>query len=131
MNTKEAMNIKKAIDLLERLQNPHLKWLEEHNDNMDSIIALLKQGEKYKQMWEELEKEKCLLIDFDDEGYFKGQRKLGDIKQKYFPKESKNKDKMICGLCKHYDDNTEYCLLHPSYGELVRRDTCQDFEEGD
>lgn len=56
---------------------------------MKSVIKLLEEGEKYKQMWKELEKEKCLLIDFDDEGYFKGQRKLDEIRQKYFPKEAK------------------------------------------
>ncbi len=37
----------------------------------------------------------------------------------------------ICGLCFYYEINTGFCALHPAYGELVRRDCCDDFKEGD
>ena len=48
------MEVKEAIDFLERLQNPHLEWLKKHNDNIDEIISLLQQGEKYRQMLEDI-----------------------------------------------------------------------------
>ena len=33
----------------------------------------------------------------------------------------------ICGFCKYWDDG--YCSLHSGYGELVEKDTCNDWEE--
>ena len=38
-------------------------------------------------------------------------------------------DYMICGLCKHFDSDMCFCMLHPSYGELVEMDTCDDWKE--
>ena len=48
------METKKAIDFLERLQNPHLEWLKKHNDDIDEIISLLQQGEKYREIIESI-----------------------------------------------------------------------------
>ena len=101
MDVKEA--VKWVFDVWHEWENVYGCDAEanlKEGKKMDEVIALLKQGgadgkelkivkkelKKVWQMWGELEKEKCLLIDFDDEGYFKGQRKLDDIKQKYFPK---------------------------------------------
>ena len=42
-----------------------------------------------------------------------------------------NREYDICGLCKHYDSDIPYCDIHPEYGELCERDTCDDYEEGD
>ena len=70
------MNTKEAIDILERLKNPHLKWLKKHNDDIDEIIELLQRGEKYEAMWYELND-----VYFHSVG---GLMKL--VKQKYFPK---------------------------------------------
>ena len=39
------------------------------------------------------------------------------------------KDITICGFCKHWDYG--YCLLHYDYGELVERDSCNDWEGED
>ena len=82
------MEVKEAIDFLERLQNPHLEWLKKHNDNIDEIISLLQQGEKYRQMLEDIRLE-CndTLIEFPKS---KITYSFNDIfkmfKQKYFPK---------------------------------------------
>ena len=85
------MDTKEAIDFTKRIKHSGNgygnSYISDFN-KLEDVITLLQRGEKYRQMWGELEKEKCLLIDFDDEGYFKGQRKLDDIKQKYFPKEA-------------------------------------------
>ena len=38
-------------------------------------------------------------------------------------------DTMICGLCEHFDSDMGFCILHPEYGELCERDSCDDWEE--
>ena len=40
----------------------------------------------------------------------------------------------LCDDCIHYipssyDDNVGFCGLHPEYGELVEKDTCDDWKE--
>ena len=89
------MEVKEAIDFLERLQNPHLEWLKKHNDNIDEIISLLQQGEKYRQMWEEFKKEYSIDWNLIELGYldiqYADQKDLeitmNKFEQKYFPKE--------------------------------------------
>ena len=68
-----------------------------YNEEMRKVIALLQQGEKYKQMWEELKKAR-----FDDlnDGYILDSintdteinvvevlREMDMLEQRYFPKE--------------------------------------------
>jgi len=91
METKEA--VKWIFDIWHEWENVYGISGEislEEGKKMDEVIELLKRGEKFEKMWEELEKEKCLMIDFDNEGYFKSYHCLGDIKGKYFPKPSDN-----------------------------------------
>jgi len=49
---------------------------------IDEIISLLQQGEKYRQMWEELDE----FIGYSDYDILQVMERL---KQKYFPKEEK------------------------------------------
>lgn len=80
------MEVKEAID--EVYQVFYVKYGKFGNQKADDIIDLLQQGEKYKQMWEELNKGNYALIEFDDEVYKKeGTKSFTDIEQKYFPKE--------------------------------------------
>ena len=76
------MNTKEAIDLLERLKNPHLEWLKKHNDNMDKIIEMLKRDERYKKMWGE-----CWQYFGEDLVKNPVVIKMEKVKQKYFPKD--------------------------------------------
>ena len=107
------MNTKEKIECLERvleLEKKRYKFLDfsEVKECILSITDLLQCGEKYKEMWEELEKHKCLLVDFDNEGYFKRNYFLSEIKQKYFPElvkkyitievESKNEREVDAGM---------------------------------
>ena len=120
------MNTKEAIDLLERLKNPHLGWLKEHNDNIDNIIALLQRGEKYEEMWKEFSLNEGDLV-----------RVVNCIKhryeQKYFPKpvkktitiEIKGDDDINLGLAtvimkKAFDDL--YCS--PSMNFILKEESC-------
>ena len=80
------MNTKMAIEFLEGVKLEPVAT-ETAKGYLNSCIKLLQRGEKYRVMWEELEKHKCLLVDFDDEGYFKRNYFLSEIKQRYFPKE--------------------------------------------
>ena len=68
------MNTNKAIDFLERLQNPHLEWLKKHNDDIDEIITLLMRGSAFEKMFREVENTY-------------GSNLTWDIEQKYFPEE--------------------------------------------
>ena len=95
MNTKEAIefigdvlivaDIKEydfddSPGLVDRLQNLHIE------DNLKEIIELLKQDEKYKQMWEELEElieNNTFLFTYD----VLLRNMKSKLKQKYFPKE--------------------------------------------
>jgi len=95
------MEVKEAIDFLERLQNPHLEWLKKHNDNIDEIISLLQQGEKYRQIVEEIKYElnwhkpekplftAKLEVSKDEEYLNEILDMIDNIEQKYFPKEAK------------------------------------------
>ena len=40
----------------------------------------------------------------------------------------KNVDTMICGLCKWYDSDMLFCDIHLNWGELVEKDTCDDYK---
>ena len=87
------MNIEEAIVFLKIEYdniNPDFplsaKTWQEKKDRYNEIIKLLKRGEKFEKMWKELEKIKCLIVEFDNEGYHKDNHFLSEIKQKYFPK---------------------------------------------
>ena len=59
---------------------------------IDEIISLLQQGEKYRQMWEELEKYRQMWEELDEFiGYsdYDILQVMERLKQKYFPKEEK------------------------------------------
>jgi len=82
------MNTKEAIDFCNSI----------HGDSADEgykeeVISLLQQGEKYKQMWEELDTMYItgIIPEIPNEecGFLYGVQKyiLKTIKQKYFPKE--------------------------------------------
>ena len=84
------MNTKEAIEFLEIEYsniNPDYplsaKTWEEKKKRYDEIIKLLKRGEKYEKMWEELENEGKNY----SYSYIATTKWLMDnIKQKYFPK---------------------------------------------
>jgi len=85
MEVKE-INTKEAIEFI-RLTRLESGLISERKD-YDEVISLLQQGEKYRQMWEGLEKDikrredKCEIA--CDIVYVST---LNEIKQKYFPKE--------------------------------------------
>jgi len=86
METKEAIEFCDEIDdLINAVEDLSDNSRSEIYRDLISLKKLLKRGEKFEAMWREVEKEKCLMIDFDNEGYFKSYHCLGDIKQKYFP----------------------------------------------
>ena len=73
------MNTKEIIDILEDELSRASGWAEvyETEDFFNSIIILLKEGEKYKEMWGELE---------DITGAIEWEMvDLKEIKQEYFP----------------------------------------------
>jgi hypothetical protein len=79
------MNTKEAIEFLEDIE-----YKGRNKDTFDlitkiqSIIDLLQQGEKYRQMWEELKKEFGEEpIELHNLNEF-----MEDLEQKYFPKEA-------------------------------------------
>jgi len=81
------MNTKEAIEFV-RLTRLESGLISEGKD-YDDIITLLRQGEKYKQMWEVLKDKYCFLRNdhrrTNEIVYLKGI--LKDLEQKYFPKE--------------------------------------------
>ena len=84
------MDTKEAIEFLENIRPAHCKV--GNKEKIDGIIDLLKQGERYRQMWGKLEEEhKNITIvdhfnkmsyDVKDDVFYE----LKDIKQKYFLK---------------------------------------------
>ena len=77
------MNMKEAID--EVYQVFYMKYGKFGNQKADDIISLLQQGEKYRQMWEEMEGRA--------RGYFSPNLLflMEELKQKY-PKKVKQED---------------------------------------
>lgn len=65
------MNTKEAIKILDSVPIPY---------RADKVIDLLKRGEKYEKMWEELEEYPL------EYSYAAMQSVIDDLKQKYFPK---------------------------------------------
>ena len=82
------MDTKEAIDVLIFSDNGIGHWRQ----NYRKIIKLLEEGEKYRQMWEEL-KEIFIILHKDyetGEKYYAGtimKCDIREIEQKYFPKE--------------------------------------------
>jgi hypothetical protein len=78
------VNTKEAIEFLE---NDVLtisiidQKVDEYYDKIKCVVALLQQGEKYRQMWEELTTGNYYC-------YVEMQPFIKEIKQKYFPKEA-------------------------------------------
>ena len=86
------MDTKEAIDFVKKHNKKEFFYTWERKSFKD-IISLLSQGEKYKQMWEELYTEygMCPIRKNDEEGYMSNilYKFLEDLQQKYFPKEAK------------------------------------------
>jgi len=93
MEAKEAIEqIENYIKALEILKEPESKLYTA----LKKIVPLLQQGEKYRQMWEELEHG----VVYDDEGdyiYSWSGKLIGhmhrikrEFEQKYFPKEERD-----------------------------------------
>jgi len=96
MDTKEVIEIKKAIKFLKNIKNNMYYPPEDKDKNIDKIIALLQQGKKYKKyklMWEDLRHnygwigyEGIPHINSNSIAYVS--KIMDDIEQKYFPKET-------------------------------------------
>ena len=89
MDTKKAIElVKDAFEIVEEEYGA----LSIDQDEVNEIVTLLKQGEKYKEMWEELEKEIqiCALRKLFTKNVAFGYL-LDVLKQKYFPKELNEK----------------------------------------
>ena len=89
------MEIKEAIEFLEnrhkyRLHRGSVFDISEMNEAIDIIINIAKQGEKYRQMWEDIkeyvynDEGRSLLIHVGDT-----KKIMKVMEQKYFPKEVK------------------------------------------
>ncbi|MCK4320974.1 hypothetical protein KAX08_00425 [candidate division WOR-3 bacterium] len=110
MKTKEEIEfLEEAIDCAKR--GNIIPVLQECDKRFKRVINLLQRGEKYEAMWGEF-KEKYGTI-----------ASMKDFEQKYFPDQ-------ICGTCEHYDDIC-FCLIHPEWGEIVEKDSCDDWREDD
>ena len=83
------MEVKEAIEFLDKKNRyvlPKTNQEVEHNDEIDDIISLLQQGEKYRQMWEEFEEEYgeyVIRMNYENKPIC---MRMEYIKQKYFPK---------------------------------------------
>jgi len=86
------MKVKEAIEYIEEIIDEYYYGeppiIEE---KLNKIIALLQQGEKYRQMWEELRQfgrgtNMKVLLHFNGEDL---NNHIGKLEQKYFPKEAK------------------------------------------
>jgi len=76
------MKVKEAIEFLDDIFS-RCKLKKCNLQNLNKIIYLLEQGEKYRKMWEELDD----FIGYSDYDIL---QKMKELKQKYFPKEEKN-----------------------------------------
>jgi len=74
INAIKFIKEKQCDDLWDIWGDEHEKLKKEYND----IIILLLEGEKYKQIWEEVYKELIDNLDYP-------LTYMDDIKQKYFP----------------------------------------------
>lgn len=86
------MNTKEAIEFLEKKNISDDELLKMKIKSVKRLAKLLQRGEKYEAMWEEVE---TLFTSRSDRqgGESLGNnilRNMEDIKQKYFPKPSKN-----------------------------------------
>ena len=89
METKEAIELIRLLrDVLYdaySIGKTYIGGTEGFEKNINDICALLKQGEKYRQMWEELRTDN--YYHYREMQYF-----LDEIEQKYFPKEKTDAD---------------------------------------
>ena len=97
-NKGGIIKIKEAIEFCESfkdcvtsmdIEDGQVEGIEKYNDGINDTVALLQQGEKYRQIWEEISRGKYALMEFDNEGYEKGVKSFKELQQKYFPKEAK------------------------------------------
>lgn len=80
------MNTKEAIEFIEEIK----KYFDcVCNYKGDATIDLLKCGEKYEQMWEELERGHEAIKEDEAEERWLFKKEMVDIKQKYFPEPEK------------------------------------------
>lgn len=104
------MDIKVAIKWIESIAKADMN--EQTDAACFNIINLLKRGEKFEQMFKEVE-----AVDSATEW---DMLDLKEIRQKYFPKE-------ICGFCNEYDSDNCYCMARGEF-ELYEEDTCDGWE---
>lgn len=94
------MKVKEAIEFIEdeniyRHSNdmdiPQQEW-NKYDKLKQQVIALLKQGEKYKLMWGKIDEEygHIDVVSFGVNEHLS--QWMGDLKQKYFPKENKKEE---------------------------------------
>ena len=98
------MKTKEAIELIRLLRDVlydaysigkiYVGGTEGFERNINDIIELLQQGEKYKEMWEEFKrKDGHYLIGIKEDNRLRVGYTIGDfmaiLKDKYFPKEAK------------------------------------------
>jgi len=85
------MEVKEAIEFMELYKYNHINEPCQEEEGINEVISLLQQGEKYRQMWEELDDslEPEGNPDYpDDIGDYNAVMFMKHIKQKYFPKEA-------------------------------------------
>ena len=85
------MNTKEAIEFLDHMANS-FKCISSLNcksidKKKNEIVAILEQGEAYRQIVEDLKYSMCRLADYDVEQDWLSE--LYKLEQKYFPKEAK------------------------------------------
>ena len=89
MDSKEAIELVKINNLNIStdglLNTPHeVKYIK------GQVIALLQQGEAYRQMWSGIEYGNYLLAEFDNDGYLKENHSPSEFRQKYLKEANPN-----------------------------------------
>jgi len=93
------MEVKEAIEFLKLYKYNHIDEPCQEEEGINEIISLLQQGEKYRQIVEDIKKEFTYHWEDDIRPYKTGKfrkfnykdikYKIEKIEQKYFPKEAK------------------------------------------
>lgn len=84
------MKVKEAIEFLEydhkyKLNRNSAYNIKKHNEEIQKIISLLQERDKYKDMWEELkDRNHC---GSRPDGQYLDDEDFEELEQKYFPKE--------------------------------------------
>lgn len=96
------MDINKAIEFLRSIKGfvVHYSY-DKKDEKLDKVIELLEEGEKYKKMWGEFEKEYGYYpIKESHRNFFNIRNIMTFIKQKYFPKPKDETIKLIIEINK-------------------------------